>query len=242
MRLHDREVVLRPGIGVWARPGGLYLATHDPSRPLGVSAVHFDLLDRETGKRVADSDLPDEVFDLVDVNYVDAVLSRIVELSAEASRRSAGNRNAGRIQQAAARLMHGLLADVTATQLAMSSLPGSERRWVTVVHEFAQAMRTDPHVPRSVASLARQAKCSPDHLTRMFRKVTGTSPSRFVVEARIDRARQLLTETDLNVSQIATALGYSNVYFFSRQFSQEAGASPTQYRQSILGHRSSNRL
>jgi transcriptional regulator GlxA family with amidase domain len=56
------------------------------------------------------------------------------------------------------------------------------------------------------------------------------SPGNFVVQARVQRAQQLALETDMSMSQIAEALGYSDVHFFSRQFKQWAGQSPGSMR------------
>jgi AraC-like DNA-binding protein len=52
----------------------------------------------------------------------------------------------------------------------------------------------------------------------------------FIVEARLNRARQLLLESTLSVSQIADELGYEDVFFFSRQFKERTGRTPTEYR------------
>jgi transcriptional regulator GlxA family with amidase domain len=52
------------------------------------------------------------------------------------------------------------------------------------------------------------------------------------LQSRIAAARHLLSDTDLPIKQIAARLGYSNVYFFSRQFTAMAGVSPGIYRTS----------
>src|SRR5665213_2921350 len=45
MRLSGEEIALYPGVAVWMRPGGRYEADHESGAPLGVSFVHFDMLD-----------------------------------------------------------------------------------------------------------------------------------------------------------------------------------------------------
>jgi AraC-like DNA-binding protein len=60
------------------------------------------------------------------------------------------------------------------------------------------------------------------------------NPEQFTIHARIHRAQRLLRETDLTVKAVGEALGYSDIYFFSRQFKQVAGRSPTEYRQQSL--------
>ena len=49
----------------------------------------------------------------------------------------------------------------------------------------------------------------------------------------VSRARQLLAETGLTISQIAEALGFRDVFFFSRQFTQRTGQTPSAYRATL---------
>jgi len=80
--------------------------------------------------------------------------------------------------------------------------------------------------------MASQAGYSPDHFSRLFKRILGISPQAHAIRVRIDRARQLLIESSLTISQIADALGYDDVFFFSRQFKARTGQTPGQYRQS----------
>jgi len=52
-------------------------------------------------------------------------------------------------------------------------------------------------------------------------------PARYLIQARIDRAHQLLSETDMAVGTVAAALGYSDVAYFSRQYKQYTGVPPS---------------
>jgi AraC family transcriptional regulator of arabinose operon len=53
---------------------------------------------------------------------------------------------------------------------------------------------------------------------------------RFAIRQRVQRAQQLLRGSSMQISEIADALGYVDVYFFSRQFKQATGVSPSTYR------------
>jgi transcriptional regulator GlxA family with amidase domain len=52
-----------------------------------------------------------------------------------------------------------------------------------------------------------------------------------MLQVRLERARTLLEETSMPIGQIAHALGYEEVFLFSRQFKQQYGYSPRQARQ-----------
>jgi AraC-like DNA-binding protein len=61
---------------------------------------------------------------------------------------------------------------------------------------------------------------------RRFTTYAGTSPVRYLIRARVDRAHQLLTDTNMSVSYVAATLGYADVACFSRQYKRTTGRSP----------------
>ncbi|HEY6980750.1 AraC family transcriptional regulator [Reyranella sp.] len=78
--------------------------------------------------------------------------------------------------------------------------------------------------------IAEVACLSPYHLSRSFRRTTGIGLHRYVVQRRIDRARQLVLSTDLAVSQIAVAVGFDSPAAFATRFRQFTGQSPSSLR------------
>jgi transcriptional regulator GlxA family with amidase domain len=103
--------------------------------------------------------------------------------------------------------------------------------------ELVRAIRRDPGNRWTVGALARQAGLSAPQLTRRFRAAVGCPPARFVIQCRLDRARSLLRETGLSVGQVAEALGYEDIFFFSRQYKQFMGQPPTAVRKAAAGMR-----
>ncbi len=227
MQMHDRLVHLRPGALFWMRPGGLYLGDHDKRNRLGVNYIHFDLLKR--GRVVTGRvDIHREHRDVLDVEYVETITRRIA--------RAWQSAKVGHTDQAdvATQLLRGLLMDMDANESKQANAHqprgGTERHHYQLAMRAAARLSEDLTNAPSIAEIAQQASCTPDHLTRVFSKVMGMSPQAYLVQRRIDRAKQLLRETGLTVSQIADVLGYRDVYFFSRQFKQKSGWTPTEYR------------
>ena len=66
-----------------------------------------------------------------------------------------------------------------------------------------------------------------------FKKHTGMSPLAYFNRLKIERACQLLKDTDLKVNQICLKLGIDDQYYFSRLFSKTMGISPTAYRETV---------
>ena len=68
------------------------------------------------------------------------------------------------------------------------------------------------------------------YFSRLFKKETGLSPKKYILNLRIEKAKDLLTSTNYSVKEISTTVGYADSLYFSKTFLKETGFSPTQYR------------
>src|ERR1700680_721913 len=84
--------------------------------------------------------------------------------------------------------------------------------------------------PISLAGLAHACKLSPGHFPRAFRQTTGQPPHRWLMEQRIEKAKQLLVETTLSLAQIAQTCGFADQSHFTRVFAQLVQSSPGHWR------------
>lgn len=84
------------------------------------------------------------------------------------------------------------------------------------------------------ATLAKIAGFSLSHFNRLFREWTGYSPLDHLRRQRIARARQLLSNVDLSIKEVAARSGFTDPYHFSKTFRQLDGLSPTQFREAAL--------
>lgn len=84
--------------------------------------------------------------------------------------------------------------------------------------------------PLTLTDMAEVTGLSDYHFARMFKQATGYPPHRYVLRRRLTRARQLLTETPLNMTEIALRCGFGSSSHFSNRFRAETGVSPTVYR------------
>jgi len=220
MQLRDRDVELRPGTLIWMRPGGRYVTQQNPRDPMGVDFAHFDLLDKRSRPIIDAARLPAEVHLLPDVAYVQSVMSRVAALMDPNHAADARTR-----ASVAGALLHGLAMDV-ATRIQ----PARHDPAMAVIQPIMAKMADRPEYPWSVESLAADAGYSVAHFRTLFIRASGVSPQRYLLQRRMTAARTMLAETSLTISAIAETLGYRDVYFFSRQFRQLTGQTPTQYR------------
>lgn len=84
--------------------------------------------------------------------------------------------------------------------------------------------------PVSLCDLAEFAKLSPATVGRLFRKHLKTTPVTWILQVKMERARQLMRTRRLNVTEVAHAVGFTDPYYFSKCFRKITGRSPLAYR------------
>jgi len=83
----------------------------------------------------------------------------------------------------------------------------------------------------SLSTLARLAGLSPFHFARLFRESTGLAPHQYVIQCRIERARNLLLAGEQTTAQIAVAVGFCDQSHLTTHFKRVFGLTPKKFRQ-----------
>ncbi|MEU8045321.1 AraC family transcriptional regulator [Micromonospora echinofusca] len=100
----------------------------------------------------------------------------------------------------------------------------------TAIQRVIEKMHSDVGEQFTVDEMARTAGFSKFHFCRVFHRMTGVSPGRFLSALRLQRTKYLLVSTSLSVTEISHLVGYTSVGTFSTRFSSSVGTSPTNYR------------
>ena len=87
------------------------------------------------------------------------------------------------------------------------------------------------HEEWSVRRLARVSRVSKAHFARSFKQAFGLPPHRYLLTRRVERAKALLRETDLSVTEIAFQTGWASLGTFGRTFRDITGESPGAIRE-----------
>jgi AraC family transcriptional regulator len=82
----------------------------------------------------------------------------------------------------------------------------------------------------TLAAMANAVALSPGHFAHAFREATGVAPHRYVLERRVERAKALLLQSDLPITEIAERIGCSSHSHFSVLFHRVTGVTPRQFR------------
>jgi AraC family transcriptional regulator len=89
----------------------------------------------------------------------------------------------------------------------------------------------------SLADMAAVTGVSPTHFSHIFKKSMGKSPHQFVLQQRVQYAKELLLSLNVRVIDIALASGFKTQQHFARIFRRMSGLSPTEYQRLKLGKR-----
>jgi AraC-like DNA-binding protein len=99
------------------------------------------------------------------------------------------------------------------------------------VERVVATMRQRLDEPMPLDAMAEVAMLSRYHFARVFQRVTGLPPARFLTTLRLAEAKRLLLTTSLNVTDICFRVGYNSLGSFTVRFTQSVGVSPGRFRQ-----------
>ena len=117
--------------------------------------------------------------------------------------------------------------------LTWLSLPaGNPARDRDPIHQTVEYIRAHVGESISLGELAQQAHLSPCHYSHEFKRHTGFSPMEYVINTRLEKAKMLLLQTTLSVTDIAYEVGYESGGSLSNLFIKKTGISPREYRRS----------
>jgi AraC-like DNA-binding protein len=107
---------------------------------------------------------------------------------------------------------------------------------MAIVHPVRHLLRAKDLIdarycePLDVPTLARAAHLSPAHFSREFRRAFGETPHQYLLTRRMERAAELLRNTDRSIADVCFTVGLSSVGSFTTTFGRTFGVTPTAYR------------
>lgn len=97
---------------------------------------------------------------------------------------------------------------------------------------IVEHVRTNLDKPLSVAVLSKMAEMSQSHFSKLFKLSTGLAPHQFVLQERINRAKELLLQVNAKIVDIALGVGFENQAHFTTVFGNLVGMTPRQFQRS----------
>lgn len=168
---------------------------------------------------------------LARVGFEDPIAARVMEML---------GRDAAVVSDPAARLFVEQATDLLVTQLlrghsSFGAIEPPPRRGLAdwQVRKVTGYMRDHLDEPIGLDLLADLVGLSRFHFCTAFRQATGSTPHNWLVNLRMERARQLLTDPSLPVTEIALAVGYETPSAFTASFRKVTGTTPRDFRRRL---------
>ncbi|MCH3917429.1 MAG: response regulator [Spirochaetia bacterium] len=103
-------------------------------------------------------------------------------------------------------------------------------QWDEAIRKAIDYIQINLNKDLSVSQLAEMQHYTPNYFSRLFKKETGQGCNEYIVSKRIEKAKELLLNTNFPTGKIAELVGYRDINYFSIAFKKYCGAAPTSYR------------
>ncbi len=120
------------------------------------------------------------------------------------------------------------IAEIIKSSMQSDYCANKVRRNIQNIQKYIQENYSDPKI--SINDTCKTFQTSVSSARENFNDVYGVSPKRFLINVRINAAKQLLLESSMPVAEIAEKVGFCDAFYFSRCFSKVCGCSPSEYR------------
>jgi AraC family transcriptional regulator len=221
-----------PGM-FWLCPAGIYESDITLSNTMD-EAIHFFLPPELLGQSALEEFEIDPAAIRLDYagGEIDPMLNQIA-LSFRAMRQSSAGPAADRLHSDSLRMT--LASHLLCNYLVERNIVGSRARHrghldSTRLRRVTDLIDTRLESELTIRELADEACLSPFHFSRMFHRSVGKTPHQYVLDRRIEKAKEMLCSSDLQLVEIALLTGFGSQSNFSRAFRKATGQSPGKYR------------
>ncbi|MHC4871153.1 MAG: AraC family transcriptional regulator [Planctomycetota bacterium] len=216
-KAYGKTYDLKPGDCFLLRGGEKYFCEHDPENCITTYFVHFNYYINGRKLDTLSKKMPLIYRHITDFDFFRKTFERLLFEYESGSKINTDS------------LFKTLLYEAGRVD-TLPQLTGLAKEQSEKIAEICRMIKLNPGEKYSISELAEQCYYTASHFCRVFKSIMKVSPQDYIIANRIDLAKNMLLKSSNNISQIASALGYNNVYFFSRQFKKFAGLSPLQYR------------
>jgi len=230
--------------------GGIYVTIGETELELSAGQIAFTNAGQNHSGRGRQAELVSIGIDPAMITEAMAEIGQVYQSTQIAFRSAAGTDDA---ISAAARLMAAEVSSDKPGQAAMLDALGRQlavhllRSHITVSRsasiELSRAGPVDRRLRRAIEfmhdnysrelnldEIAAAAYLSEYHFAHLFKRITGLSPHVYLANLRLERARDLLVDTALPISEIAATVGYQSQSHFTKVFKAVTGVTPRAFR------------
>jgi AraC family transcriptional regulator len=101
----------------------------------------------------------------------------------------------------------------------------------SLVKKITDFIKSNSHKKIKLEDMAAVVNLSPNHMHKIFRQVTNTTPNEYLINYRMKKAKELLLMEHLPIKEVSQLCGYDNICYFHYVFKQRNGFTPDEFRQ-----------
>lgn len=220
---------------LWLRPGhDKYAVDQNPDDPIGLFYIHFELIRPDGSPYYPSVEEMPETFECFNHIHWLAMGSNLTRLAVLEKQNLSADRQKD-IRQTASMLLKSMLMGIDlCDSLAHSDNNTPTRSNMIAIQAAEYLLNNANHFP-DIAAVARHFGLSRNRFSRIFTDFWHVSPLDYMIEQRISQAKSLLRNTNFSLKEIANSTGYSDRFYFSRQFKEKTGTTPGEYRALVSG-------
>nr|WP_150959186.1 AraC family transcriptional regulator [Aneurinibacillus sp. XH2] len=122
-------------------------------------------------------------------------------------------------------------AGAAAAQQSSPSIPNEATQSETdTAHAIEEKLHSMIFASGSISDIAEELHLSRSQCSKIFTRVYGIPPRQYLSRLKLNKAKQLLVNSDMTIEEISSRLGFGSISHFSRQFRRWSGMPPTQFR------------
>jgi AraC-like DNA-binding protein len=99
----------------------------------------------------------------------------------------------------------------------------------TLVNETCEFIQKNADQKLNIGVISKKLGISYSYLTHIFKEVTGITVKKYIRKVSIEKAVELMENSNMNITEISLELGYESLSHFSGVFTREVGVSPREY-------------
>lgn len=218
MQINEKTYLLSKGSCMLLYPGDKVSITQNPADQLTLIYNHFSVQKSDHLKPF----MPPQVSFFHDTRLIEQYLDRMLEIRISSELWDEDELD--------------YLMKLIVVLIYRLHLPGNKRPILNAdqmrkMHQVADYISR--HSDRQIyyKEIIELTDFSPQYLSVLFHKYSGTSLREYMTRCRMEKAKSLLCETMLNVTQVAKTLGYSDIYVFSKIFKKYVRETPSYFQQ-----------
>lgn len=206
---------IKKGTVIFVRQNQTYSARSDPENPWHFNSVAFSLDFLDESSRILLEELPNI--------FTSSDSSRMAENFTELYRIWFA-KGAGYLIKC-----RSLILDILYILLSDEFRRGKASAHYAKIEQLVDMMRENFDKSYSLEELCALSGLSSSHFRMLFKEMTGMTAVQFQNRLKIDRAKDLILSCNCNVTEAAHAVGFNDVYYFSRMFRKLTGKNPSEY-------------